>query len=180
MNINLTTINRTAINRTGITKIARRSSVVLAAVIGLSAVSVGAADAGMDGSAVVTCNGAYNTIEVTPRVTSDYSNADQYTAVRVWIATWNQGASRWDWQANAWKVELAGRRNNPMATDISRLSTQSFASGDGYHYVYVESYMWNGQSWSNRQGQYTASYTIVTPSVSHEPSSQSQSNFCTL
>lgn len=170
----------TNLSLTNITKIARRSSVVLAAVVGLSAVSVGTADAGMDGSAVVTCNGAYNTIEVTPRVTSDFGNTDQYAAVRVWMATWNPGASRWDWQANAWKVELAGRQNNPMGMDISRLSTQSFQSGDGYHYVYVESYMWNGQNWTNRQGEYTTSYTIVTPSVSHEPSSQTQSSFCTL
>jgi hypothetical protein len=134
----------------------------------------------MQGGAVVTCNNAYNTIEVTPRVTSDYADADQYTATRVWIGRWNPSTNRWEWSAKNWKVELAGRSNNPMGTDISRLSTQSFQATDGYHYVYVESYMWNGQTWVNRQGQYTTSYTVVTPSVSHEPSSQSQSSYCTL
>ena len=165
---------------TRLTTTARRTAVVIAATIGFAALGAGSADAGMTGAAAVTCNGAYNTIEVSPRVTSDQGDRDQHTATRVWIATWNSATQQWSWKAHDWKIEVAGRTNNPMATDISRLSTQSFQAGDGYHYVYVESYMWDGAAWYGHQGQYTQTYTLVTPSVSHEPSAQSQAAFCIL
>ena len=165
---------------TRLNRLSRLATVMVTATIGLTTLGAGNVDAGMAGAAAVTCNGAYNPIEVTPRVTSDHADQDQYTATRVWVGTWNSATQRWSWQAHDWKVEVAGRRNNPMGGDVSRLTTQSFRAGDGYHYVYVESFMWNGQSWYGHQGQYTTSYTLVTPSVSHEPAGQQQGSYCTL
>lgn len=160
------------------TKRAGLAVAAVAAALAAGGLVAGTAEAAMEGEAVVECNGAYNTIEVTPRVLSDYANTPQWTATRVWIAAWN--GSTWEWDAQAWKIEQASEQNSPIAMDISRLETQQISKGDGYYYVYVQSYMWDGAGWYGGEGAYTRTYTQVTPSVSHEPDSREAASYCTL
>jgi hypothetical protein len=136
------------------------------------------ASAGIVGEAEVTCNTAYNTIDVTPRVVSDYPDTSQWAATRVWIGRWDGAA--WRWSTGEWKVELAAASNNPAGYDIARLATQRFQVSDGHHYIYIESYRWDGRTWYGQQWQATTRYTLLTPSVSHEPSQRSTSAFCSV
>lgn len=159
----------------------RIATITAATAIALTAgITAGTAEASMAGAAEVECNGADNTMEVTPRVLSDHADADQWTATRVWIATWNGSTRSWEWGAQQWKVELASRLNSPIATDIARLDTQTFDLADGYYYVYVEVFMWNETGWYGHEGELTRTYTQVTPSVSHEPDTRTQATYCTL
>ena len=151
-----------------------------AAAIATSGLVGNPAEAAMSNEAVVECNSAYNTIEVTPRVLSDHADSSQWAATRVWVATWNGSSRTWEWGAQPWKVELASAGNSPIATDVSRLATQKVTMGNGYYYIYVESYMWNGTTWYGRDGEFTRTYTQVTPSVSHEPDTRTQGTYCTL
>lgn len=158
----------------------RCCAAVTAALIaaGLSLAGTTTAEARMTGEATVVCNAAYNTIEVTPRVLSDWERSDQWTATRVWIATWN--GSSWTWSAQPWKVEVASTANSPIAADIEALSTQTFSRSNGYYYIYVDSYMWDGRTWYGQTGMYTRSYTQETPSVSHEQPTRTSATYCTL
>jgi hypothetical protein len=157
----------------------RRTAVALAATVAVGALGAGTAGAATS-EADVECNTAYNTITVRPRVLSNYANEDQWTATRVWIATWNSSTQSWQWQGNSWKVELASRRNNPAGHPIDLLEAQTFRKGDGYHYVYVQSYMWDGAKWYDPQGLFTRNYTLIQPSVSHEPDSRTSSTLCAI
>lgn len=140
---------------------------------------VGPADATLTSAAVVQCDSARNTIEVTPRVVSDYGDRDQYTATRVWLGTWT--AQGWSWSSSAWSTETAAAHNVVTGVDIARLQPRTFSGTDGsYHYVYVESYMWDGSDWTGHRGEYTRSYTLFSPSVSHEPDQRIDAAFCVL
>jgi hypothetical protein len=159
----------------------RIAATALTAALATSVLVGGTADAKMTSEASVECNGAYNTITVVPHVLSNDLNTPQYTATRVWIATYNSTTRTWQWEANPWKVEQASQTNSPIANDISRLSPQTFNKGDGYHYIYVQSYMWDGTKWYDPQGMYTRTYTQIQPSVSHDPEpTRTSSTICTL
>jgi hypothetical protein len=173
----------TNINQVGFLRRRPRLARRLAIVTAMSTVTVGGllgseASAGIAGEAEVTCNTAYNTIEVTPRVVSDYPNDPQWAATRVWIGRWD--GSTWRWSAGEWKVESVSASNNPAGYDIARRPTQSFQVSDGHHYVFIESYRWDGRTWYGQQWQATTSYTLLTPSVSSEPNQRSTSAFCSV
>lgn len=161
----------------------RRTAARVVAVAALSAglltgIGGGAVSAGMSDEAIVVCNGAYNTIEVTPRVVSDWPDHDQWTATKIWTARWN--GSAWSWTSTDWNIELASRTNTPIAVDISLLEKRTLNKSDGYYYVYVQSFMWNGSEWYGGTGRYTTTYTQITPSVSHEPATRTTATYCTL
>lgn len=174
--MNTMTSNTTSIRKRLARRLAMATTVATLAVGGLCASQ---ASAGIAGEAEVVCNTVTNTIEVTPRVVSDWASGDQWAATRIWIGRWD--GTQWRWAYGDWKVEVARSRNSPIAQDLSRLSTQSFGgNADGYYYVFVESYRHDGRTWYGQQWQATTSYTIVTPSVSHAPISRTTSQFCTV
>ena len=156
-------------------KIALGTIVASAAAVGLTGATTQAA---MTKGSTVACNDAYNTITITPHVTSNWANGDQYVATRVYVGTWTGAA--WTWTVTPCRQDIAKASNNPMGLDISVLPAFTVNKGNGYHYVYTETYFWDGQVWVGPEGKYTTSYNIVTPSVSHEPNQTRVSNFCTL
>ena len=170
-----TNSNSTSTRNRIVRRLAMATTVATLAVGGLCASQ---ASAGIAGQADVVCNTATNTIEVTPRVVSDWANDDQWAATRIWIGKWD--GAQWRWATGEWKIEVARSRNSPIAQDVTRLAQQTFSNTDGYHYVYVESFRWDGRTWYGQQWQATTSYTVVTPSVSHVPTSRTSSQFCTL
>lgn len=156
-------------------KIALGTVVASAVAVGLTGATTQAA---MTKGSSVVCNDAYNTITVTPHVTSNSADSDQYVATRVYVGTWTGAA--WTWTVTPWRVDIAKASNNPMGMDISVLPAFTVNKSDGHHYVYTETYFHNGQAWGGLEGKYTTSYNIVTPSVSHEPNQTRVSGFCTL